>query len=108
MRRRWTFLDIHVEAIPADRTLAHMLDTGEIDALYTAEPSTCFDRRSPACDGCSRTTLPSSASFSSRRMFPIMHPVVIQRDLYEAAPWIAAFSRPLPTPSASPTPSSQR
>ena len=79
-----------MEAIPADRTLSDMLETGEIDALYTAEAPTCFDRRSPAV----RRLFEDYATverefFAQTGLFPIMHTVVIKRELYEAAPWIA-------------------
>jgi len=34
--------EIRLESIPPDRTLSHMLETGEIDALYTARAPSSF------------------------------------------------------------------
>ena len=39
--------DVDYQTIPQDRTLSHMLDTGEIDGLFTARTPSCFSKGSP-------------------------------------------------------------
>jgi 4,5-dihydroxyphthalate decarboxylase len=81
---------IDVTPIPPDRTLADMLARGEIDALYTARaPSTFGDGR-----GAVRRLFADFATverdyFRRTRIFPIMHTVVIRRDVYRRHPWVA-------------------
>ena len=92
-----TALDI--TAIPADRTLAEMLHTGEIDAFYGPRIPSSFYRG----DGRVRRLFPDPVAaekdyFARTGIFPIMHVVAIRREVYEANRWIAqsllkAFSR---------------
>jgi 4,5-dihydroxyphthalate decarboxylase len=82
--------NIRVEPIGAGQTLAHMLATGEIAALQTARmPSTYA-----AGDGRVRRLFEDfvdveKAYFRRTGIFPIMHTVVIRRDVYERDPWVA-------------------
>jgi 4,5-dihydroxyphthalate decarboxylase len=81
---------IRVERIGADRTLSRMLADGDIDALYTArEPSTF--RSAPDRVRRLFDDFPSVEREYFRRtgIFPIMHTVVIRRDVYEAHRWVA-------------------
>ena len=77
-------------AIPADRTLAQMLHTGEIDAFYGPRiPSSFY-----AGDGRVRRLFadPVAAEkeyYARTGIFPIMHVVALRRDVYEADRWIA-------------------
>lgn len=90
---------LDVTAIPADRTLADMLHTGEIDAFYGPRIPSSFYRG----DGRVRRLFadPVAAEkeyFARTRIFPIMHVVAIRRELYDAHRWIAqsllkAFTR---------------
>ena len=81
--------EIRLESIPPDRTLSHMLETGEIDALYTARaPSSFF--HSP---GKVRRLFPDYPSvereyFRKTRIFPPMHIIAIRRDVYERNRWV--------------------
>lgn len=82
--------DIRVQPVPPDRTLSQMITSGEIDALYTARtPSTFSDgsgsvrRLFPNYDDVEREY------FQRTRLFPIMHTVVLRRDVYEANRWLA-------------------
>ncbi|MEU4481082.1 ABC transporter substrate-binding protein [Micromonospora sp. NPDC023966] len=76
-----------VSAIPSDRTLSQMLGAGEIDALYTP--------RVPSTFGAGVTRLfpdvvrAERAYFEATRIFPIMHVVVLRREVYEANRWVA-------------------
>ena len=81
---------ISVERIGPDQTLSQMLLNGEIDALYTARTPSTFHSN----PGKVRRLFPNygeveRAYYRKTRIFPIMHVVVIRRDVYEANRWIA-------------------
>jgi 4,5-dihydroxyphthalate decarboxylase len=80
---------IRVEPIGPDQTLARMLRDGEIDALYTARKPSTYDGKKV------KRLFPNhveveKAYWRDTRIFPIMHVVVIRREIYEANRWIAA------------------
>jgi 4,5-dihydroxyphthalate decarboxylase len=82
--------EIRIEAIPSNKTLSQMLESGEIDALYTARAPSTFTR---APDKVRRLfedyqTI-ERAYYLKTKIFPIMHVVVIRRDVYEKHPWVA-------------------
>jgi 4,5-dihydroxyphthalate decarboxylase len=71
-------------------TLTDLLEAGSIDAIITARPPSSFT------DGSGRTTRLISdfqaaerAWFNDTGIFPVMHVIVIRRDAYEQARWIA-------------------
>lgn len=82
---------IKVQPIGPDQTLSQMLESGEIDALYTARmPSTyrggtggrvvrLFEDYQPV----------ERAYYRDTGIFPIMHTVAIRREVYEENRWIA-------------------
>ena len=80
--------NIRVERIRGDQTLAAMLRTGEIDALYTARKPSTYDgetvtRLFPDYREVER------AYWRETAIFPIMHVIAIRRDVYEANRWVA-------------------
>lgn len=81
---------IDVAPIPAGRTLADMLVSGEVDALYTPrtpEPFTDGNRKVRRLFTDFREV--EEDYFRRTSIFPIMHVVVIRRELYEQHRWVA-------------------
>lgn len=81
--------EIRIQAIPPTKTLSQMLAAGEIDALYTARmPSTFLGNSSkvvrlfPDYDAVERDY------FLATKIFPIMHTIIIRRDVYGQNRWI--------------------
>jgi 4,5-dihydroxyphthalate decarboxylase len=82
--------EIHLEAIPPQKTLSQMLDAGEIDALYSARMPSTFVKGSPNVGRLFEDYQTVERGYFSRtKIFPIMHTVVIRRKIYEKHPWIA-------------------
>jgi 4,5-dihydroxyphthalate decarboxylase len=81
---------IRVERIGATQTLTAMLADGEIDALYTARMPSSFHRPDGRVRRLFVDYVPVERDYYRRtRIFPIMHTVVIRRDIYERHPWVA-------------------
>lgn len=82
--------EIDIAPIPADRTLADMLVSGEIDALACPRIPRPFLEGRPEV----RRLFPDPRQeeeryFARTGIFPIMHTVVLRRELYEQRPWVA-------------------
>jgi 4,5-dihydroxyphthalate decarboxylase len=81
---------IRVRPIGETQTLSQMIAEGELEAFVTARvPSTFYSRPDEV-----KRLFPDYASaekayFRKTRIFPIMHTVVIRRDVYERNPWVA-------------------
>jgi 4,5-dihydroxyphthalate decarboxylase len=79
-----------VEAIGPRQTLAQMLADGEIDALHTARTPSTFATRPEAVRRLFDDYVAAERDWFRRtRIFPIMHTVVIRKDVYRAHPWVA-------------------
>jgi 4,5-dihydroxyphthalate decarboxylase len=83
--------NISVTPIPQDRCLSDMLETGEIDALMAAvAPSSFYKKKSPLVGRLFPKYAEVEADYYRRTgIMPIMHTVVIRRDVYLANRWIA-------------------
>jgi 4,5-dihydroxyphthalate decarboxylase len=81
---------IRLRAIDPTKTLSQMLADGELDALVTARTPSTFASK----PGAVKRLFPDYMEvekqyFRKTRIFPIMHTVVIRRDVYAKNPWVA-------------------
>ena len=82
--------NIKVERIGPTQTLSAMLASGEIDALYTARmPSSYLNGGGRVKRLFENYVDVEKAFFRKTKIFPIMHTVVIRREVYEQNRWIA-------------------
>jgi len=82
--------EIRLEAIPSDKTLSQMLETGEIDALYTARaPSTFFNGSGKVRRLFEDYQTVEREYYRKTKIFPPMHIIAIRRDVYERNRWVA-------------------
>ena len=82
--------DIRLTQAPAGTELGDLLERGEIDFLMTANNPLSFRRGSPNV----RRLFPNYAEvekdyYRRTKIYPIMHTVVIRRDIYDRDPWVA-------------------
>ena len=82
--------EIRLRPIPGDKTLSRMLADGELDALVTARAPSTFHTQPDKV----RRLFPNYEAveknyYRRTRIFPIMHTVVIRRDVYEKNRWVA-------------------
>lgn len=81
---------VRVEMAPRGRTLNEMLAAGEIDALFAPHtPDVAREGRPEIVRLWPDYRAVEEAWYRRTGMFPIMHLVVIRRDVYEADRWIA-------------------
>ena len=81
---------IRLQPIPETKTLSAMLDAGEIDALYTARMPSTFAQGSGSVKRFFEDYPAVEREYYLKtKIFPIMHTVVIRRDIYEKYPWVA-------------------
>jgi 4,5-dihydroxyphthalate decarboxylase len=82
--------EIRLETIPQGKTLAAMIASGEIDALYTARMPSTFENGSGKVKRLFENYQQVEQEyFSTTKIFPIMHVIAIRRDVYEKSPWLA-------------------
>jgi 4,5-dihydroxyphthalate decarboxylase len=83
----WEF---KIRRLGPNQTLSQMLADGEIDALYAPrDPSTLATRPKDVRRLFENYAEIERAYYLKTRIFPIMHTVVIRRDIYRAHPWVA-------------------
>ncbi len=82
--------EIHVSPIGPDQTLNRMLESGDIQGLISARAPSCFVKGSPKV----RRLFPNYKEvemdyYKRTKIFPIMHVLIIRKELYESHPWVA-------------------
>ena len=81
---------IRVRPIGPTQTLAQMIAAGEIDALLTARAPSTFYRQPEAVKRLFTDYVTAERDYYRRtKIFPIMHTVVIRREVYEENRWVA-------------------
>ena len=81
---------IRLSPIGAGETLSELLVRGEIDALYTPRTPRPFAEGRPEVTRLFSDAASEEAAYFRRTgIFPIMHVVVVRRDVYEQRRWIA-------------------
>ena len=82
---------LDLKPIAPDKTLSGMLASGELDALISARPPSCFMNGAP---NVARLwpdfRAAEQAYFRRSKLHPIMHTVVVRKSLVEANSWLPA------------------
>jgi 4,5-dihydroxyphthalate decarboxylase len=81
---------VSLQRIPQNETMENMLSSGELDALVTTEPPRAYLAKSPSV----KRLFPNHRDverdyFRRTGFFPIMHLVVLRREVYEKNRWLA-------------------
>jgi 4,5-dihydroxyphthalate decarboxylase len=81
--------DIEIKQIPADRSLSMMLESGEIDAVFSARAPSCLSRGAPNVARMFPNFREVEADYFRRTgIFPMMHMIGIRKSLVEQHPWL--------------------
>jgi 4,5-dihydroxyphthalate decarboxylase len=82
--------EIKVASIAEDQTLNAMLERGEIDALISARIPSCYAKGSQKVQRLFPNYKDVEIEYYKRsKIFPIMHILVVRRDVYDRHPWVA-------------------
>lgn len=82
---------LDLKPIPPDKTLSGMLESGELDAMFSARAPSCFTRGAPNVGRLFpdyRTV--EQEYYRKTGMFPVMHLMGIKRDIADRHPWLPA------------------
>ena len=81
---------IKIQAIGPTQTLSAMLESGEIDAMFTPRAPSSFTRGTGKVRRLFEDTYTAEREYYERtKIFPIMHVIAIRREVYERNRWIA-------------------
>ena len=81
--------EISLQAVPGGKALSDMLESGELDAVLGAQAPSCYGR-----SGRVRRLFPNHREmereyYRKTGIFPIMHTLVMKKELHQAHPWLA-------------------
>jgi 4,5-dihydroxyphthalate decarboxylase len=80
-----------LQSIAANETLSSLFARGELDALVSAEPPSCYrDGKTPVARLFEDYEAAERDYFRRTGLFPIMHALGIRRDVHEKHPWLAS------------------
>jgi 4,5-dihydroxyphthalate decarboxylase len=83
-------LDVDLKPISSDKYLSKMLEDGELDALFSARAPSSFTNGSPNVARLFENYRKVEEEYYKKTaIFPIMHTIIMRRDVYEKNPWIA-------------------
>lgn len=83
--------DVKIETMPSGRNLSDMLENGDIDVLYSASEPKCFVKGSSNVKRLFPDYVTTERKYYEKTgIFPIMHVVVIRKDVYKKNKWIAS------------------
>jgi 4,5-dihydroxyphthalate decarboxylase len=81
---------IRIKPIGDSKTLSAMIASGELDAMVTARAPSTFHEQPDKVQRLFPDYVSAEKAYYQRtKIFPIMHTVVIRRDVYEKNPWVA-------------------
>lgn len=82
--------EIKLSFIAPDKTLNGMLESGQIDALISARAPSCFVKGHPKIMRLFPNYKEVEVDYYKRtKIFPIMHVLVIRKELHAQHPWVA-------------------
>jgi 4,5-dihydroxyphthalate decarboxylase len=82
--------EIKLASISDDKTLNAMLESGELDALISARIPSSYAKGSPKVQRLFPNYKEVEIEYYKRsKIFPIMHILVVRRDVYDRHPWVA-------------------
>ncbi len=80
---------VRLSAIGRDETLSSLLEAGAIDAIFSSHVPECFHRRAPHIGRLFPNFQDKEADYFRRTgIHPIMHVLVMRRDLVDTHPWL--------------------
>jgi 4,5-dihydroxyphthalate decarboxylase len=83
--------DIRLDYLTGEATLEAMLETGDLDALFSVYIPTMFRNGSPSIARLwPNFKAVETAYFRRTGIFPVMHIVAIREDVHREHPWVAA------------------
>jgi len=82
--------EIKIQPIGPTQTLSQMLADGELDAMFAPRAPSTLRTRPKDVQRLFPDYMPvEKAYYKKTKIFPIMHTLVIRRELYKANPWMA-------------------